>query len=247
MRVERYIGDHQADGPVRVAIEHCLALGSIVVTVPDDVDTPFLGLERVRQVFNHHIEEYGVQGAVLGEPLHVAGVALVIDVLERDTALLHVGSGDGPVVEHLLVHALDQLVDLVDHLREADLHLLFVHLQLVDEPVHLVDEENRTDTLLERLPEYRLRLGHGSLDGVNYDDGAVNSTHSAGHVTAEVHVAGGIDHIDQVLLAAILVDHRDVACIDGDAACLFLLIGVHEELPAGEFLADHACPCEQVV
>ena len=207
-----------------------------------------------------------MQGAVLREPLHVAGVALVKDILERDPALLHIGDRDGPVVErgteghralrgiqfparvvHLLVHALDQLVDLIDHSCEADLHLLLVHLQLVDQPVHLVDEENRADTFLESLAEHCLRLGHSPLDGINHDNSPIHCAHGTGHVAPEVNVTGRIDHIDQVLPAAIRVDHRDVARIDGDAACLLFLIGIHEELPSSELLADHACPCEQVI
>jgi len=47
----------------------------------------------------------------------------------------------------LLVHALMMLVDLVDNLAETDLHLHLVDFQLVDEPVDLVDEEDRADTL----------------------------------------------------------------------------------------------------
>jgi len=195
------------------------------------------------------------RGLLFASSFHAPAPALLVDFLERDTALLHERDRDRPVVEGrpechralcgielppglvgLLVHALYQLVDLVDDLPEPDLHLHLVDLELVDEPVDLVDEEDGADPLLEGLPQHRLGLGHGALDGIHEHDRTVDSPHGPGHVTAEVHVSRGVDHVDQVFLPLVLVDHGDVACVDRDPAGLLLLVGVHEELLASEFL-----------
>jgi len=63
--------------------------------------------------------------------------------------------------------------------------------------------------------------------------------HRAGHVAAEVHMAGRVDEVNQVLPTLEIVDHRRDRRVDCDAAGLLLLVVVHEELGAGEFFGDH--------
>ncbi len=82
MRVKRDICDHKAYGAVRVTVDHSLPFGGAIITVPDDGDTSVLGLDWVREVLDHHVEKDCVQGAVLGQPLHIAAVALLIDLFE---------------------------------------------------------------------------------------------------------------------------------------------------------------------
>ena len=141
----------------------------------------------------------------------------------------------------------DPAVDLGDDLHEPLLHLLRSDLELVDQPVHLVDEQDRPDALLQRLPDDRLGLGHDALDRADQDDDAVQGPHGPGHVAAEVHVARGVDEVDEVLLALELVHHRGVGGVDGDAAGLLLLVEVEHELLPGQILGHHACAGDEVV
>ena len=164
---------------------------------------------------NHDIQENIRERTVLCQVFHVACTTLIENNLEGDPALLHEGYRNCPVIERrpegyrtctsikfpaaivgFLIHALDELVDLVDNLAETDLHLHLIDFQLIDEPVDLIDEENRADTLLEGLTENGLGLGHGAFNCVDENDSAVNCTHSTGDVATEVNVTGRVDHVD---------------------------------------------------
>ena len=152
MLIEGDIGNHQRCRTVGVALVHCLTLGGrLVAVLPDNVDTAFLRLERVGQVVDYHIENNRAERTVLCEPLHVAGGTLLVDILERNAALLHVRDRNSPVVESgtecdgslcrielpavvvcLLVHALDEFVNLINDFSEADLHRHLVDFKFVD-------------------------------------------------------------------------------------------------------------------
>ena len=252
---------------VRITGIHCLTDLRVYIAVPDNVASSSLCLKRVRQEGNHHIKQHCMQRGSLCKVLCIALVAFVNDRLKTDTGLLHVGNRDCPVVEsrtkcdvsfqsvefpsavvvELLVHSLDELVDFVNNLTKTNHHLLRVHLQLIDKPVNLVDEQNRVDTLFECLAQHRLGLRHRAFDCVHNDDSSVHCTHCAGNISAEVNVAGSINHVDEVLFVPDFVDHGHVGCINRDSTCLFLLIGVHPACFAGEFLTDHSCSGEEVI
>ena len=55
-----------------------------------------------------------------------------------------------------------------------------------------------------------LCLGGGSLDDVDDDDGAVAESDGRRHLGAKVHVAGGVDQVDQIGLVGggVLVTYR---------------------------------------
>src|SRR5438309_3822453 len=159
LRVHNDLRDHVADGAVLVHRHHRLPDGRLEVPLPDDRDAGLLGLERIRQVADHHVQDDAMEGRLLRQLLHRPLLAVPVDVLERDPRFLHERDGQGPLVERaaegdaprfdvdhpLLAHVLreplaDAVVDLRDDLREALLHLLRRDLQLVHEAVDLVDE-----------------------------------------------------------------------------------------------------------
>ena len=159
--------------------------------------------------------------------LHIAFVTLVDNGLQGNTGRLDVRDRNGPVVQsrtksdvsfhriefpstfgvELLVHAFDELVDLVNDFSKTDHHFLGVDFQLVDKSVDLVDEQDRVNTLFECLTKNGLRLGHRTFDCVDNDDCAVDCTHCTGNIPAEVDVAWSIDHVDKILVTADHVDH----------------------------------------
>src|SRR5438132_4606375 len=159
LRVDDDLRDHVADWTVLVDGHHRLPDGRLEVPLPDDRDAHLLGLERIRQVADHHVQDDAVEGRLLRELLHRPLLAVLVDVLERDPGFLHERDGKGPLVERaaegdaarfhvdhpFLAYVLreplaDAVVHLRDDLREALLHLLRPDLQLVHEAVDFVDE-----------------------------------------------------------------------------------------------------------
>jgi len=60
-------------------------------------------------------------------------------------------------------------------------------------------------------------------------------------------VARRVDEVDEVVGVLVLVGHRNVRRVDGDAALLLVLLRVHRELLARGVLGDHAGTGQQVV
>ena len=264
--VDEDLVDHQGDGALLVHADHGLADGGFFIAVPYLGYPVPLGDLGVGQELDDHVQHDLVDGSHLGQCLLVLLGAVIIDVLEGYALLLHVGHRGGPLVGsrtegdaapcHVQLpillelgrcQVLDLVVKLGDYLDETLLHLLGGDLELVYQAVHLVDEDDRLDVLLDGLPDHGLGLGHDALHGAYHDHGAVQGAHGTGHVTAEVHVAGGVDEVDEVLVALELVHHRGVDRIDGDAAGLFLLVVVQGKLAARQFEAHEACACHQAV
>ena len=171
---------------VGVAGEHALAVLSVEVPVlPQHRDAVRLGHLRRREVGDYDLEKDLVQRAALDQVLMVPGYACLIDVLEGDVELLHGRDRKRPFVERsaecdvalvdvyepvVLVRRRvggDDLVDLVNNLEEPLLHAVRIELQLVYEPVDLVDEQDRLGPLLERLPEHRFGLRHDAFNGID--------------------------------------------------------------------------------
>ena len=207
-----------------------------------------------------------MDGSLLCEGLLVLVVAVFEDLLERDARFLHVGHGDAPVVvcgakrhstgrdvdlpglpELFRRELADELVDLLDGLLEARHHVLRGHLKFVDETVDLVDEQHRLDLLLEGLAHHGLGLRHGAFDRTGEDETAVNRTHGTGHVATEVDVAGGVDEVDQEIVAFVGVHHRSAGGVDGDATSGFLLVEVEHAGRTGKVGGHHAGTGDEVV
>jgi len=265
--IHRDIRRHEDNLAVLVDQPHAFGEIGVGVATPDRRDTTGLGVNRVREVLGDHVEnDVRQRGSFLQfHPTFLAAAFKLHDVAEVDAGALHrrhrdaplverrpeadgaVFDGNRPVVVLLFGHPADELVDIGDHRQQPLLHLFGAFLKLVDEPVDLVDEECGLDTLPQCLPEDGLGLWHRALDGVDNDQRAVDGTHRACHVATEVDVARRVDEVDEVVGVIVLVGHRDVCRVDGDAAFLFVLLGVHRELFARGLVGDHARTGEQVV
>ena len=260
------LGDHQGERAVLVALYHGLALHGLEVALPDVGDPVDLGLDRRWELVDGHVEEDLVDRGLLGELLLLVVPAVLEDLREVDALLRHERHGHAPVVvggaegdgalldgdPPLLLERVggeggDQVVDLGDDGLEALHHLRAVDLELVDEPVDLVDEQDRSHLLLQGLPDDGLGLGHGALDGARQDDAPVHGPHGSGDVPAEVDVAGRVDEVDEVVVPGDVVDHRGRCSVDRDATGGLLLVEVQYPGLASEVLGHHARPGDQVV
>src|SRR6056297_935950 len=268
VRVHRDVGDHEDDLAVLVDHPHRVGQLALRVAAPDARDTTGLGVDRVREVLADHVEHDVRQRRPLVELLALVVLLELHDVAEVHAGPLHRGHRDAPLVQrgaepdravldrdgpvlgdvvHVLGHPADELVDVGDDRHQPLLHLLGPLLELADEAVDLVDEQRRLHALAERLPEDRLGLGHRALDGVDDHQRAVDRAHRAGDVAPEVHVARGVDEVDEVVGVLVLVGHRNVRRVDGDSPLLLVFLRVHRELLARGVLRDHAGTGQQVV
>jgi hypothetical protein len=86
-------------------------------------------------------------------------------------------------------------------------------------PVHLVDEEEDGEVETAALAPDCFGLGLDAAHPVDHQDGAVEDAHGALHLDGEVHMAGGIDDLEQVALPGGLGDGG------GDSDAVPLLLG----------------------
>ena len=85
--------------------------------------------------------------------------------------------------------------------------------------VHLVDVANARHVVLVREAPVRLGLRLHAGNAVEHHDSAIEHPQAAVHFDGEVHVPGGVDHVDLVTLP--LRGYR--RALNGDAALAFLL------------------------
>ena len=95
-------------------------------------------------------------------------------------------------------------------------------------PVRLVDDENHRKMGGQRLAQHEPRLRQGALRCVDQQQHPVHHGQPALHLTAEVGVPRGVDHIDHrdgpIRVMAV---HGGVLGQDGDAFFPFQVAGVH--------------------
>ena len=87
--------------------------------------------------------------------------------------------------------------------------------------------QHRHDLKVRILGEVgvRDRLGFHALGGVHDEQRAFAGAHGTAHLVGEVHMAGGVDEVEEVLLPVLrLVHHRDGMALDRDSA---LALQVH--------------------
>ncbi len=131
---------------------------------------------------------------------------------ERHLALVRV---DLPLLLELRVSiGLEQRVEVPDDLEQALEDLLRAQPELLDEPVDLVDVQERLDFLLHGLPQDGLGLRHDALDAVHDDDPAVHHAQRPCDVAGKVDVPGGVDKVDHVALPILLVQEAHVRGLD---------------------------------
>ncbi len=261
------VGDHEDDLAVFVDETHRVCEFGVSVTTPDTWDTTWLCVDWVREVLTDHVEDDIRQRRLLVKFLALIGALEFHDLSEVHPGSLHRWHGDTPLVEcrteadgtafdgdgpifdvvHILGHAADEFVDVVDDRDETLLHLLWSFLEFRNQAVDLVNEQGRLDALAECLAQDRFGLWHGTLDSVDDDERTVDCTHRTRHVATEVDVARRIDQVDQVVGVFVLVGHRNVCRVDGNPTFLLVFFRVHRELFAGSLIRDHARTREEVV
>ena len=103
---------------------------------------------------------------------------------------------------------------------QADLvlDLLLHHLRLGRGQVDLVDDRADLQVVLQRHVDVGQRLGLDALAGVHHQHRALAGRQRAGNLIGEVHVAGGVDQVQHVLLAVLRgIGHAHGLGLDGDA------------------------------
>ena len=85
--------------------------------------------------------------------------------------------------------------------------------------VDLVDDGEDFDALLDRRVAVRDALGFDALGGIDNEERAVAGRQRARDFVGEVHVAGGVDHVQLVALSILgVVIESDARRLDGDSA-----------------------------
>ena len=84
--------------------------------------------------------------------------------------------------------------------------------------VDLVEHGNDRHVILHGQVEVRQRLGLDALGGVHQQDRAFAGGQGTRNLVGEVHVPGGVDHVQCVGLAIDLPRHAHGLGLDGDAA-----------------------------
>ncbi len=113
--------------------------------------------------------------------------------------------------------------------------------------VDLVDDRDDLEVVVERLVHVRERLRLDALGRVDDQDRALAGGERAGDLVGEVHVTGGVDEVQLVVLPVLgAVAHADGLGLDGDPA-LALELHVVEELRLRVPLADRAGVLEEPI
>src|SRR5881398_2491060 len=115
-----------------------------------------------------------------------------------------------------------------DHVGAEPLaHHLDAHVEVRADPVHLVDEDDARHVVAVRLAPHRLGLRLDAAYRIEHRDRPVQHAQAALHLDGEIHVTGGVDDVDAVLVAAAGPEGGGGGGRDRDAALLLLLHPVH--------------------
>jgi len=152
---------------------------------------------------------------------------------ESDGALVRV---DLDITECLVKVGGDNDVDGLDGTRERLVQILLGNLKLEKSTVDLVDNDDGFDTLTESLTQDSLGLDAHTLNGVDDDESTVSDTEGSSDLRREINVTGGVDEIDQEVLAVGLLANdildilgvvevtvqRDSGRLDGNTTLLLI-------------------------
>ena len=171
---------------------HLVALADGAVHDPEVGDDAPEGVEDA-------VEDQGLQGGLRvalgrGDALH--------DGLQH---LVHAQAGLSAGAQDLLRPAAQQVHDLV-------LHLLGIRRR----QVHLVEHGDDLQVVLQGQVQVADGLCLDALGGVHDQQGAFARGYAAAHLVAEVHVAGGVDQVQDVFLPVQGIVHLDRLALDGD-------------------------------
>ena len=109
----------------------------------------------------------------------------------------------------------EQVKDLVQHFLRAGVGA-----------VHLIDENNGFQVERQRLLQHKTGLGQGTFRRIHKEQGAVCQIENPFHLTAEVAVTRGVDHVH----FCIAVVDADIFGEDGDPAFPFQVVVIEEAL-----------------
>mmetsp|Transcript_103276 Transcript_103276/g.292474 ORF Transcript_103276/g.292474 Transcript_103276/m.292474 type:complete len:218 (-) Transcript_103276:73-726(-) len=151
------------------------------------------------------------------------------------------------VVSHqLVVVCCDDHVYILNGLAETLIHVLRLHLQLQNATIHLVHKQARLHALRQGLAQHGLRLHRAALNAIDNDHGTVGDTEGGCDLRREIHVARGIDKVDQMRLGALAIliiifeIQRDPGAFDGHTTFLLVSSCVGEACIACCFRRDDA-------
>mmetsp|Transcript_53368 Transcript_53368/g.149108 ORF Transcript_53368/g.149108 Transcript_53368/m.149108 type:complete len:218 (+) Transcript_53368:2214-2867(+) len=151
------------------------------------------------------------------------------------------------VVSHqLVVVCCDDHVYILNGLAETLIHVLGLHLQLQNAAVHLVHKQARLHALRQGLAQHGLRLHRAALNAIDNDHGTVGDTEGGRDLGREIHVAGGINKVDQMRLSALAIFiivfevQRNSGTFDGHATFLLVCPCVGEACISCCFCRDDA-------
>lgn len=91
----------------------------------------------------------------------------------------------------------DDDVDGLDDTGEVLVQVLLGELELEKSAIDLVDDDNRLDTLTERLSEHSLGLDTDTFNGVDDDESTIGDTEGSSDFRGEINVTGRVDQVDQ--------------------------------------------------
>jgi hypothetical protein len=142
----------------------------------------------------------------------------------------------------------------IDH-REIELRVVRAEPveqveRLIDDPfrartraIHLVDDDNRAQPLLQRLQRDEARLRHRSFDGVDEQQHTVDHAEHTLDLAAEIRMAGRVDDVD----VGVEIANRAVLGEDRDATFALDVVAVHHPLADVLVLRERAGLDQQLV
>ena len=117
---------------------------------------------------------------------------------ESDSTLLGV---DLNITESLVVVGRDDDVDGLDGSVEGLVEVLLADLQLEKGSIDLVDDTDGLDSLGQSLTQDGLGLHTDTVNAVDDDEGTIGNSESSSDFRREINVTGGVDQVDQELVA----------------------------------------------
>ena len=152
--------------------------------------------DHIEQRIHVHVAVVGVKA---GKAIHGAGID---HVLHGELKLVVGGAQVGHKVQAVVVG------------------LLGVGTWTID----LVDDDHDLEAGVDSVTQHEAGLGHGTLKGIDQQQGAVGHTQHALDLAAKVGVARGVDDVD----LDVLVLDRDVLGENRNAALALLVVGIQD-------------------
>ena len=193
---------------------------------------PFL-MDAVDHAHEHDDAEIGVVPAVDQQRLEGRRAVALGRRQPRDDRLQHVGDiepGLGRDQDRVGSVEADHVLDLLLHLRG-----------LGGRQVDLVEDGHDLVVVVERLIDIGQRLRLDALAGVDHQERALAGGEAAVDLIGEVDMAGGVDQVEDIVLAVlgpVVEPHR--LRLDGDAALALDVHGIEHLLAAEHFALGEA-------